>query len=664
MMLSLLRGLCAREEASRLRSIDQLGTLLKDRPAKGIRSLLLKHLIRDPHPVVRLKVLVVISENFATLVNGSETVEHLLGELCSLLENDLQPAVRIAAAFLLGKCEAYFGPERIRPPNRLVANAATAQLLVSEAVFIALGIAIGDVLEEVRELACKLLADISVSEAISCQLLSKAADAQEIASGAGSRFSLPWCFRGNFILALEDEYKRVRLAAVRAAREHAMRSVVFAGRALEFFVDSFQDEASIVRVAALEAATQVLGKSQIECSQAHLEAILAHLDDAEEDSRASTRAAIAMLSGLHEGELVLKIARCFPLAIQKFPGEAAAHYEALCSMGGRNASLVGELVPRLLKTDKFFLIPEPNVEDVTYNVRLALVLGALNELPDLLAALPPFVPRHYHYLSIRYPGALPSFRDGHALEDTFWKVSTIATAPEVVEEAQKSLVHQLARIAQDQDPEMVRVVVENLECNAYGFSRPLLALLQRIVEMMVTNAATKGTKVSSKTVAAAILLPFEGASEEVVRFVKQICAQAKSTTARKGSSETLIPKGAAVQALVQLRATIGNLDWSRTLQMVRGRDLRLDFSVGMNQWTEKAVLVLLKHEGSEVAQTVLRQRSSDCEFSGQLHVPDGAPLPKGGQVIQLEMVVAVAARDHNVQCLISERYTLRITRCE
>ena len=182
--------------------------------------------------------------------------------------------------------------------------------------------------------------------------------------------------------------------------------------------------------------------------------------------------------------------------------------------------------------------------------------------------------------------------------------------------------------------------------------------------MMVTTAATKGTKVSSKTVAAAILLPFEGASEEVVRFVKQVCAQAKSTAAREGSSETLIPKGTAVQALVQLRATIGNLDWSRTFQMVRGRGLRLDFSVGMNQWTEKAVLVLLKHEGSEVAQTVLRQRSSDCEFSGQLHVPDGAPLPKGGQVIQLEMVVAVAARDNNVQCLISERYTLRITRCE
>lgn len=223
-----------------------------------------------------------------------------------------------------------------------------------------------------------------------------------------SDVDLPWSYCGNFIIALEDEFRIVRLAAVQAMCVFSLASLRFANCALSFFVDSFQDENNKVQVASFAALKEIYQRHQLVVPASHLEAILSHLDDNEPETRKVVCDLLAVV-GVHDLEGLLRLVRCVPLALNKYPQEGPIFVRMLLAFGNRNSQLVSQAAPRLLKIDKFFLNPEPKIEDAGYLVRLVVILAALGVLPEMEHALPDYVFRHYHYLRAKYPKEMPNY---------------------------------------------------------------------------------------------------------------------------------------------------------------------------------------------------------------------------------------------------------------
>lgn len=124
---------------------------------------------------------------------------------------------------------------------------------------------------------------------------------------------------------------------------------------------------------------------------------------------------------------------------------------------------------RLFKSEKFFLIAEPKIEDWTYSTRLMLVLAALHERPRLDPLVPEFVYRHYHYLCARFPHCTPSFRT-HPLASRFYPPSSTRNtiAPILGNPTWQSLNHRLLcakRLLRCQEFEKARSALSTIKAN-------------------------------------------------------------------------------------------------------------------------------------------------------------------------------------------------------
>lgn len=286
------------------------------------------------------------------------------------------------------------------------------RLAVSHIVLVLTGIAIGDVDKHTRALACRLLTLQRAENQLILPLLNK--DCSEV--------DLPWSFCGNFIIALEDEFRLVRLAAIQAMRSFALASGEFADKALECFVDSLQDENNKVRVASFAALVEIYQAHQSSFAPlSHLEAILSHLDDHEAETRHVVRELLAHVR-IHELEGLLRLVRCVPLAMNRHPQEGSRFVAMLVAFGGRNSGVVYQGAQRLLKVDKFFMNPEPRIEDLGYLVRLIVILAAMDDQHEMEAAVPSYVFRHYHYLRAKYPAEIPNYW-GHRLHPRLFESS-------------------------------------------------------------------------------------------------------------------------------------------------------------------------------------------------------------------------------------------------
>ncbi len=316
---------------------------------------------------------------------------------------------------------------------------------VAREAFVALGICMCDPQKANRRAACLQMAAIAVEDdRVACQLFSKAALSSQLddfGQGASAPFvnrqspvQLPWEFCGSFVIALEDEYVAVRSAAIEAIRCQALRLRTFAEAAVPFLIDCMEDENASIQREALNALRAVFQKHAIALSLGQIESLLSHMDDSNEASRAATQRLLASATLADDPEMLVRIVKSTPIAMQKYPGDVPKVLGVIAQLAAKNWPLVVRSVEQLVRVEKYFAMEEGRLDDATYLVKLVALLVALHASSQASFDLwmPPYIYKHYHYILLAFPHCVPSFL-GHPLQDRFYAPSPIPAGPQSVQ---------------------------------------------------------------------------------------------------------------------------------------------------------------------------------------------------------------------------------------
>jgi hypothetical protein len=214
---------------------------------------------------------------------------------------------------------------------------------------------------------------------------------------------------GTFVLALEDQFQSVRLAAVTAIQEicsqknKSISIELFARTALSHLINMFSDDIDQVRQISIEAVAQLGANGFIILNEEQLQIILVLL----EDQNASIRFSMHKLLGV----IKLSNATCLHAAIRallttnltKYPEDLLLIYKCLQKLGKNHAQFVELLVEELLRLERYLLLPEQSVDDLYYTGILIVIMNAMSKNSNIIGHLPRHVySRHYEYLKSKY----------------------------------------------------------------------------------------------------------------------------------------------------------------------------------------------------------------------------------------------------------------------
>jgi hypothetical protein len=226
-------------------------------------------------------------------------------------------------------------------------------------------------------------------------------------------------FCGLFVHGMEDEFECVRLACMRAIFAHTLathQSVI--EKAVDPVIDAFNDDSSAVRLSALKTLTSICIIHRVRLDLEQIELSLHLLVDPDPDIREAVRNLLAIVI-FTDVECVRLAFKGFARSLAKFQDELAALVMCSGKIGRNHSRLICELIPSLLRLEKFYLPTEPRVEDQNYLVVLSAILNALFADPNLAEYLPTFISKQYHYVHASFPSAIPSF-SGHKLHLDFF----------------------------------------------------------------------------------------------------------------------------------------------------------------------------------------------------------------------------------------------------
>eukprot|EP00026_Physarum_polycephalum_P002165 Phypoly_transcript_02170.p1 GENE.Phypoly_transcript_02170~~Phypoly_transcript_02170.p1 ORF type:complete len:966 (+),score=91.89 Phypoly_transcript_02170:35-2932(+) len=211
---------------------------------------------------------------------------------------------------------------------------------------------------------------------------------------------------GAFVHGLEDEYMEVRSAAIDSICELSLQSNQFAIRAVEFLVDMFSDELESVRVNSIASVRKICATGKIELREEQLHVVLAVLEDAGVEVRMATHKLL--------GHTKLSNITCLHASVQalihnmiKYPQDRESIMLCLRELGKRHPSFTEFIVEDLLHIDPRFISVEPNMDDLSYNCMMVVLLNSAKFNRTILALLPPYCRTHYHFLKDRFPDYFP-----------------------------------------------------------------------------------------------------------------------------------------------------------------------------------------------------------------------------------------------------------------
>lgn len=415
MVLNLV-GLCSRNNHVRIEAIGCIDTSSD----QGFQ--LITGLLDDPCVFVRRRALEHVYRSRPNL--GKEAALSILEKCIWIMNHEKEQRLRLDAL-------------------RMIYYVSKFEIKKST---ISLGIATGDPDRFVRELACKLLASIysAISEyrnnnhkldtndfctvsddkiayiqsfnpslsteersLLICQLLCK-----EVIDGSNG--NLPWCFCGGLVVALEDEYEDVRIAALEAMLAMCQSDQAAIFRAVPFLIDAVQDESSKVQHKALEGLLYLKINStdqNLKFDGGLLQSLLHHLVDKSKLTRKLTRSIISSYVCKDLNELLLCI-RALTASIQRIRAYGVDEKLDVCShaldFGFQNMDTIRKNVNRVLHIDTGQLCSlfsgsshVPTLDDPAYLVRLCTVIPTLHSYPSLLETLPTYIyDDHWPFVNI------------------------------------------------------------------------------------------------------------------------------------------------------------------------------------------------------------------------------------------------------------------------
>lgn len=282
--------------------------------------------------------------------------------------------------------------------------------LFSEFAFTSICERVNDLSIPNRILACEMLGSFAH---LDLGLLNLSLDKQSKKEG-------DWCASGAFVIALEDQFMAVRSAAIGSLLRISLARPEFAANAKALIIDAFNDEAHEVRQLAIEALHDICAKHPLDFDITHLESVLCLLDDGTGSLRHVSRRLLQVFR-FPDTECLLRTVRCLHSAAKKYGGDLEEVCECLAAIGRNQAALVAACLPPMLKLDRFYVMPEPRVDDLYYGLKMILLYNAAMLVPELATEFPSFAYKHYTYFQLRFPQHLPRFDEadlshpGHGL---------------------------------------------------------------------------------------------------------------------------------------------------------------------------------------------------------------------------------------------------------
>lgn len=346
---------------------------------------------------------------------------------------------------------------------------------------------VNDIDRRNRVLACDGLGKLALVEE---EVLLRAFDK------AGPRES-DWCAAGAFIIALEDQYALIRSTIIRSIFKISLVNRRFADAATDFIIDTFNDESDGVRLVAIRTLYGICLVHRVSMGLGHLESTLCLLDDANEEIRVAVRQLLQVAhlgddTGADGVECLLRTLRCLHVAWVKFPREQAEIVETIAKIGQSHPDLVLSSLKALLPFDRFYLIPEPRLDDLFYNAKAVVVLNALAVQPDMASFLPPFLFKQFPFFRAKFGKAVPSFR-GDELQGMFYKIS-VDTAGLAKEVSLAELYSQFNKTSQGGiDVERFAKKMKVIEAVGTKIASSHARLLRKLAELVVGPLIAKDT---------------------------------------------------------------------------------------------------------------------------------------------------------------------------
>jgi len=240
-------------------------------------------------------------------------------------------------------------------------------------------------------------------------------------------YHINWSSRGAFVHGLEDEFESVRSATIKAMFSHILVSSAFATKAIDMIIDAFNDDSESTRLLAARTLHAICLVHKVKLEGERLDAILSLVDDGIDELREAMRLLLQKVE-IESVDDILTILSALHRAIQKYPQDIDDVIITASKMAQYNSFLVLNNIPgnditlysilcitfftliklyvdHFIKIERFFLIPEPKIEDYLHQIKLVMVLNVIKD--DEI--LPEYVFKQYMYLRLRYPEAIPDF---------------------------------------------------------------------------------------------------------------------------------------------------------------------------------------------------------------------------------------------------------------
>ncbi|ORX66819.1 ARM repeat-containing protein, partial [Linderina pennispora] len=214
---------------------------------------------------------------------------------------------------------------------------------------------------------------------------------------------------GAFVHGLEDEFQEVRDAAIESITELSGASAEFAGKAVDFLVDMFNDSSDRVRQCAIRALLAIGTRTPLSLTEEQMLIAVSAMKDASGTVRHGIYGVLGV-SILAKPEWMETLMEAFKANLERYPDDQMPIYKALQALGRRHPTIITshEVVRNLLGISRDYLNREPRLDDVYYAGVVILVMNApLESRLTLHRVLPEFVYSHLPYLRDKYPDCMP-----------------------------------------------------------------------------------------------------------------------------------------------------------------------------------------------------------------------------------------------------------------
>uniref|UniRef100_A0A7S1PHF7 Integrator complex subunit 4/Protein SIEL C-terminal Ig-like domain-containing protein n=1 Tax=Percolomonas cosmopolitus TaxID=63605 RepID=A0A7S1PHF7_9EUKA len=179
---------------------------------------------------------------------------------------------------------------------------------------------------------------------------------------------------GAFVLALEDEYQVVRMAAISSICQLSFTTEQFSKLSIDFVLEMFNDDIDSVRVFAIQTLSKI--GTFIRFNEEQLHIALTLLEDASIEIRQSVREFISLVR-LASATCLQAAFYALSACLKRNPQDEHAIFVSLKCLGQNHPHLTSLVVEDLLQLDRVILKPRKHVEDPYYVAAMILVCNGV-----------------------------------------------------------------------------------------------------------------------------------------------------------------------------------------------------------------------------------------------------------------------------------------------